>query len=208
MNDKNVIAAARTALTIALALSIAMVTSGCTTTASTTTAQNPEEAAGLGPLSAETRRDIRLGYQDALQRLDDTTPGSRELISKAAGILVFPQTISAGLVVGAGFGNGELRIKDAFSGYYRMTTGSLGFQIGAQSRTLIFLFMTQDALDNFRNSKGWSVGADASVAVLKVGANGAIDINVAQTPTVAFVMTNAGLMANLTLQGTKVTPIE
>ena len=46
------------------------------------------------------------------------------------------------------------------------------------------------------------------VALLKVGANGAIDANAAMAPTVAFVMTNAGLMANLTLEGTKVTRIE
>jgi lipid-binding SYLF domain-containing protein len=192
----------------ALALALTLASSGCTTSASTTTAQNPQEAAGLGPLSAETRRDIRQGYQDALQRLDETTPGSHELIAKAAGVLVFPQTISAGLLVGAQFGNGELRVKDAFSGYYRMTGGSVGLQIGAQSRSLVFLFMTQEALNRFRESNGWSVGADASVAVMKVGANGAVDINVAQTPTIAFVMTNAGLMANLSLQGTKVTPIE
>ncbi len=193
---------------VAMLATLALMSAGCTTTAGITGVRSPEDAAGLGPLTAETRRDIRQGYQDALVRLDETTPGAHDLIDKAEGILVFPQVLSAGFVVGGGFGNGELRIKDSFAGYYRTTTGSLGLQIGAQSRTLVFLFMTQDALDNFRNSKGWSVGADASVAVLKVGANGAIDINVAQTPTVAFVMTNAGLMANLTLQGTKVTPIE
>jgi lipid-binding SYLF domain-containing protein len=187
---------------------LAAFSSGCTTTTSTTTAKSPEAAAGVSPLSAEQKRDIAQGYRDTLQRLYDTTPGSRELVAKAAGVLVFPSAISAGFVVGAEFGNGELRVNDRFAGYYRTTTGSLGLQIGAQSRALVFLFMTQDALAKFRASQGWSAGADASVAVLKVGANGAIDVNASAAPMLAFVMTNAGLMANLTLEGSKVTRIE
>jgi len=51
-------------------------------------------------------------------------------------------------------------------------------------------------------------GVDASVAVLKVGANGAIDVTSATSPVLAFVLTNAGLMANLTLEGTKITRLK
>ena len=68
--------------------------------------------------------------------------------------------------------------------------------------------MTDDSLQKFMASKGWSGGADASVAVLTAGANGAIDANAAQAPTSAFIMTNAGLMAGATLQGTKITRID
>ncbi len=73
---------------------------------------------------------------------------------------------------------------------------------------IIFLFMTQDNLDKFRHSQGWSVGADASVAVLRVGANGALDLTSVNAPVVAFVMTSVGLMANLTLEGTKITRLK
>ena len=192
----------------AAALVLAALAAGCTTTMNTTLATTPTDAAGLGALTAEERRDLRIGHEDAIRRLEETTPGARELVSKAAGVLVFPSTISGGLLVGGEFGNGLLKIKNAFGGHYRIAAGSLGLQVGAQSRALVFLFMTQEALDGFRRSNGWSVGADASLAVLKVGATGAIDINVAQTPTVAFVMTNAGLMANLSFKGTRITPIE
>ena len=185
-----------------------LVVSGCAMTASTTAPADSRQAAGVGPLTAEQRRDVANGYADTLKRLFETTPGSRELVSKAAGVLIFPRAVSAGFVVGGEFGNGELRVQDSFAGYYRTATGSLGLQVGAQSRALVFLFMTQDALNKFRDSKGWSVGADASVAVLKVGANGTIDVNASRAPTIAFVMSNAGLMANLTLEGTKVTRIE
>lgn len=193
---------------IAALLGASLVISGCTTTASTTATGNGAKDAGVGPLSSDQKRDIATGYSDTLKRLYDSTPGSRELVAKAAGVLIFPKALQAGLVVGGEFGNGELRVKDQFSGYYRTASGSLGFQIGAQSRALVFLFMTQDSLNKFRNSKGWSVGADATVSVLKVGANGAVDASMANAPTIAFVMTNAGLMANLSVEGTKVTRIE
>jgi lipid-binding SYLF domain-containing protein len=175
---------------------------GCSTTASVT---KPDE--GGGPSTAESRHAVDASYQETLDRLYAGTPGSRELVAKARGVLVFPRVISAGLVVGGAYGEGQLREHGRIEGYYRTTTGSVGWQIGAQSRALVFLFMTEDALQRFKAGHGWSGGVDASVAILTVGANGALDANAAQAPTVAFIMTNAGLMAGATLQGTKVTRI-
>ncbi len=185
------------------ALAAAVTLAGCSTTASVTTPGDDGH-----PSTAESRHAVDASYQETLERLYNTTPGSRELVGKARGVLVFPRVISAGLVVGGAYGEGQLREHGRVDGYYRTTTGSVGWQIGAQSRSLVFLFMTEDALQKFRDSHGWSGGVDASVAVLTVGANGAIDANAAQAPTVAFIMTNAGLMAGVTLQGTKVTRID
>ena len=179
-----------------------LVLAGCTTTATTT--------APTGDRSTLSKRqhEINTSVDASLARLYTTVPGSRELVTKANGVLVFPSVIAAGLVVGAQYGEGALRVHSNAPEYYNLASLSVGLQIGAQSKAIIFLFMTQDALDKFRKSEGWSVGADASVAVLKVGANGAIDINSASAPIVAFVVTNAGLMANLTLEGTKITRIK
>ncbi len=176
---------------------------GCSTTASVT-----KPAEGGGPSTAESRHAVDASYQETLDRVYASNPGSRELVAKARGVLVFPRVISAGLVVGGAYGEGELREHGRFEGYYRTTTGSVGWQIGAQSRALVFLFLTEDALQRFKDSHGWSGGVDASVALLTVGANGAVDANAAQAPTVAFIMTNAGIMAGATLQGTKVTRID
>lgn len=101
-------------------------------------------------------------------------------------------------------------VNNAVAGYCRTTTGSIGWQIGAPSRAVVYLSMTQDALDKFRNGNGngWAGGVDASVSVLKVGANGAVDVNSAQAPAQAFLMTHAGLMANVSLEGTKVSKIQ
>ena len=101
-----------------------------------------------------------------------------------------------------------MRVGGQTAGYYSTASGSFGLQIGAQSKAIIFLFMTQDALDRFRNSEGRAAGVDATVAVVEVGANGNIDTSTATAPVQAFVLTNAGLMAGVSLEGTKVTRLK
>ena len=123
-------------------------------------------------------------------------------------MLIFPSVIAAGLGIGGQYGEGVLRTGGTASGYYSLASVSVGLQIGAQSKAIVFLFMTQDGLDKFRSSQAWSVGADASVAVLHMGANGQVDVTGVTAPVVAFVMTNTGLMANLTLEGTKITRLK
>lgn len=178
---------------------------GCLVLAGCTTNRNAgaEQSAG----AADQRRSIDADVDSTIQRLYSTVPGSRELVAKSRGVLVFPSVLQAGFVVGAEYGKGSLRVGGSTVGYYSTTSGSFGLQAGAQSKALIFLFMTQDALDKFRESNGWSAGADASVALLKMGANGKIDTSTATKPVTAIVLTNAGLMADASLQGTKVSKL-
>ncbi|MDR5779417.1 YSC84-related protein [Caballeronia sp. LZ065] len=173
---------------------------GCTTN----TNSGAEQSAG----AADQRRSIDADVDSTIQRLYATVGGSRELVAKSRGVLVFPQVLQAGFIVGAQYGKGSLRVGGSSVGYYSTTSGSFGLQAGAQSKALIFLFMTQDALDKFRNSDGWSAGADASVALVKMGANGVIDTTTATAPVEAIVLTNAGLMADVSLQGTKVSRLK
>jgi len=171
---------------------------GCTTTGNSSAGNNP----------AARRHDIDAGIDATLSKLYGTVHGSHELVAKARGILVFPSVLAAGFWVGGQYGEGALRVNGATAGYYSTAAASFGLQIGAQSKALIFLFMNEHSLADFRNSQGWAAGGDASVAVLKVGANGDVDTNTATAPVLAFVLTNGGLMANLSLEGTKVTRLE
>jgi lipid-binding SYLF domain-containing protein len=123
-------------------------------------------------------------------------------------VLVFPSVIKVGFVAGGEYGEGALRVGGKSVGYYNTVSGSFGLQAGAQSKAIIFLFMTHDALNSFRHSKGWSVGGEGSVAVLKVGANGSIDTTTATSPVNAIVLTNAGLMGDVSLSGTKVSRLK
>lgn len=154
------------------------------------------------------RRSIDSDVDLALTRLYNAVHGSRELVQRARGVLVFPSVLAAGFFVGGQHGEGALRISERTVGYYSTTSASAGLQFGAQSKSIFFLFMTQASLDQFRHSNGWSIGGNASVAVLKVGANGNIDTRTASEPVLAFVLTNRGLMANLTLEGTKVSKLD
>lgn len=174
----------------------ALLLSGCSTT--------PMTGAG----TTDKRQEIDAAATSALGRLSTTIPGSRELLGKARGVLVFPSVLAAGLGIGGEYGEGVLRVGGKSVDYYSTASASFGLQIGAQSKAVIFLFMTQDALDKFRNSQGWTAGVDASVAVIKAGANGDIDLNTATQPVNVFVMTNKGLMANLTVEGTKITKLK
>jgi lipid-binding SYLF domain-containing protein len=130
--------------------------------------------------------------------------GSQELISKSSGVLVFPQVLSAGFWIGGQYGTGALRVDGRTTGYYSTIAGSFGLQIGAQSKAIIFAFMNPVALNDFTSSQGWSAGADATVALVTVGANGNVDTSTATSPVEAFVLTNAGLMAGVSLEGVKV----
>ena len=88
-----------------------------------------------------------------------------------------------------------------------MTEGSVGWLAGAQSQAVFILFMTEDALNRFKSSNGWTVGADASVALLTVGADARVTSQTAQQPVVGFVLTNSGLMANVSMSGSRITPL-
>jgi lipid-binding SYLF domain-containing protein len=167
---------------------------GCTTTSASKASDN-----------ADKHQSINAGVDPTLARLYTTVNGSHELVSKARGVLVFPSVIQAGFWIGGRYGEGALRVGGQTAGYYSTAGGSFGQQIGGQSKSIVYLFMTQDALERFRNSEGWAVGADATVAVVKVGANGNIDTSTATAPVQAFVLTNAGLMAGVSLENTKIT---
>jgi lipid-binding SYLF domain-containing protein len=153
------------------------------------------------------RRDIDAGVDGSLNKLYSSTPGAQAQGSKAKAILVFPSVIAAGLVVGGEYGEGALRQGGASVGYYKTSTASFGLQAGAQSKALFLMFMTQEALDKFKTSKGWTAGVDGSVAVAKTGANGTLDTGTTAEPIVGFVMTNSGLMANLSFEGTKISKL-
>ena len=162
---------------------------------------------GRAAARASKRQSIDASVNATLSRLYSTVPGSRELVAKSRGVLVFPNVLQAGFIVGGQSGNGALRVGGSTVGYYNTSSLSVGLQAGAQSKAIVFLFMTQDALDSFRKSEGWAAGADASVAVVKVGANGAVDSNTATAPVEVLVLTNAGLMGDLSVNGTKVTKL-
>jgi lipid-binding SYLF domain-containing protein len=132
---------------------------------------------------------------------------SRELANRAAAILVFPTVVKAGFGIGGEYGEGALHIRGKTAAYFNIISGSIGFQFGAQARSVIIMFMTEEALAQFQRTQGWKVGVDGSVAIIAVGAGGAIDTNSIRSPIIGFIFDQKGLMYNLTLEGSKITQI-
>jgi lipid-binding SYLF domain-containing protein len=167
---------------------------------------------GIGAISAggafaATAGEIDAGADAALDRFKKEIQGGTEFLESAKGVLVFRKVLEAGLILGGEYGQGALRIGGKTVDYYNIIAGSFGFQIGAQAKTIIVVFMQEEALNKFRASSGWKVGVDGSVALITVGAGEVVDSNSIKDPIVAFVFDNKGLMFNISLEGAKFTKI-
>jgi lipid-binding SYLF domain-containing protein len=159
----------------------------------------PRAEASAAKINADTYATLEQFYRQ--------TPGARALARSAAGVLVFPTVVKAGIGIGGEYGEGALLVGGRPVGYYNLVSASFGFQLGAQARTIIIMFMTQSALAGFDAKAGWKVGVDGSVTLITLGAGASIDTNQITSPVIAFVLDPKGLMYNLTLEGSKITRI-
>jgi lipid-binding SYLF domain-containing protein len=155
-----------------------------------------------------SRQEIDAEVRQSLKEFSRHTSAGHELSQKAAGMLVFPSVVKAGIGVGGEYGEGSLLVGGKPVAYYNIAAASIGFQLGAQARTEIILFMTENALSKFRNSEGWKAGVDGSVALVTLGAGGSVDTETAKKPIIGFIFSNKGLMYNLTFEGSKITKID
>ena len=119
----------------------------------------------------------------------------------------FRKFIKAGFGIGGEYGEGALRIGGKTVEYYSTAAASIGLQLGAQTKSIVLVFLTNNALSNFRNSDGWKAGVDGSVALVEWGVGEDINTIDIKDPVVGFVFGNKGLMFNLTLEGSKFTKI-
>ena len=159
-------------------------------------------------LLAADAREIDVSVNVALEQFHKEVEGAGQFLANSKGYLVFPKVVKAGLGIGGEYGEGALQIEGKTVAYYSTAAASIGFQLGVQKKSVIIVFLVGDALAKFRNSEGWEVGVDGSVALIKVGAHGSIDTNNIKDPIVAFVFGQKGLMYNLTLEGSKFTKLD
>jgi lipid-binding SYLF domain-containing protein len=152
---------------------------------------------------AATAKEIDVSVDATLDRFNNEIPGSKNFIKNAKGVLVFPQVIKAGFGIGGEYGEGALRIENKTVEYYNTMAASIGFQLGAQTKSIVLVFTKEKALQEFRNSDGWKAGVDGSVALITLGMGDSLDTINVKDPIVAFVFGQKGLMYNLTLEGSK-----
>jgi lipid-binding SYLF domain-containing protein len=155
-----------------------------------------------------SKAEIDQGVHATLQQFYQLNPMHKDLVTRAKGALVFPKVTKGGVGVGGQFGEGALLINGKTVDYYSVASASVGLTLGLAKHKEIILFMTQEALDKFVNSHGWTIGADTGVAVLSKGAGGAYDTQTLQRPILAFVFGEKGLIGDISLEGTKVTKLD
>lgn len=157
---------------------------------------------------AGTAKEIDGDVDSALQKLYESVPAAKELSKSAKGILVFPNIVKGGLIVGGQYGEGALRIGGKTTGYYNSAAVSYGLQAGVQSFGYVVFFMTDRTLDYFRKSEGWEIGVGPSVVVVDEGVAKSLTTTTAKSDIYAFIFGQQGLMAGLGLQGSKITRIQ
>lgn len=158
--------------------------------------------------TAATREEIDLHSEEALTKFFQQTSAGKELADRAKGMLIFPRVYKAGFGFGGEYGEGKLIVGGRTEGYYNIASASVGFQLGAQRKAQLILFMTDDALAQFRATEGWKAGVDGSVALATLGAGGGIDSNTLREPVIGFIFSNEGLMYNLTFEGSKISRLD
>jgi lipid-binding SYLF domain-containing protein len=157
---------------------------------------------------AATANEIDASVNASLNRFVKEVKGAQEFLDAAKGVLIIPKVIEGGLVVGAEYGEGALRIKGKTAGYYNIASASLGYQIGGQEKDIILVFMNDKVLNKFRNSENWKAGVDAKVTVVTVGADESLNTMKFKRPVVGFVFGQKGLMAGATIEGSKFTKLK
>jgi lipid-binding SYLF domain-containing protein len=165
--------------------------------------------AGLATTAARaaTREEIDAGVDAALAELTAKVAGADVLLAQAKGVLVMPRIVKGGLIVGGAYGEGALRVGGVTEAYYSVAAASFGLQAGAQASKQAILFMTDEALAKFRDSKGWEAGVDASVTVIDQGLATSLDTTTRAAPVIGIVFGETGLLAGASIQGGKYTKL-
>ena len=159
------------------------------------------------PALAASAQEIDRKATAALQKLYATTPEAKKLASKAKGILIFPDIVKGGFIIGGQFGDGALRVNGTTVNYYRSVAGSYGLQACVQSFGYALMFMDDASLAYLDKSDGWEIGSGPSVVVVDKGAGKTLSSTTLRSGVYAFIFSQKGLMAGIGLQGSKITKI-
>jgi lipid-binding SYLF domain-containing protein len=159
-------------------------------------------------LHAKTAKEIDASVNAAIERFYKQVKGAGEFVKSSKGMLVMPNVVKGAFIIGGEYGEGALRVGGKTVDYYNTVSGSIGFQFGGQAKDIILLFMTDEALKQFRASKGWEAGVDGNVALITVGAGERADTRTLTDPIVGFVFDSKGLIFDISLKGAKFSKVD
>jgi len=152
---------------------------------------------------AKTAAEINNEVNTAIEKFKKELPGGVQFLEKTKGYLVFPSVVKAGLIVGGKYAEGALRVNGVTKHYYDMIAASIGLQAGVQEYSMLIAFLSEASLNNFVGSNGWEAGVDGSITVSDWGKSKDITSLSFEKPIVAFIYGEKGLMASISIAGTK-----
>jgi lipid-binding SYLF domain-containing protein len=157
---------------------------------------------------ADTAKEINAGADEVMDRFYKQVKDAKEFVKKAKALLIMPNVVKVGLLVGGEYGRGALRIDGKTVDYYNVVSGSFGAQIGAEAKDWVIAFMTDEALRKFRESKGWEAGVDGNVALITVGGGDSGTTRNTKGDIIGFVFDVKGLFADVSFKGAKFTKLD
>lgn len=157
---------------------------------------------------AATAADLNADSDRSLQRLYRTQPFAQTIARQAKAILIFPNIVKAGLVFGGAYGEGELKQGRSIGGYYNSLTASWGLQAGAQSYGYVVFLMSDQALRYIHGTQGWEIGVGPTVVIVNQGVAKNLSTSTLKDDAYAFIFDQQGLMAGISLEGTKISRIQ
>jgi lipid-binding SYLF domain-containing protein len=144
----------------------------------------------------------------ALKKLYETTPVAKQIGDQAKAILVFPNIVKAGFIVGGQYGEGVLLINGKVVAHYNSVAASYGLQAGVQAFGYALFLMDDKAMQYLGKSDGWELGVGPSIVVVDQGKAKSLTTTTLRDDVYAFIFDQKGLMAGLGLQGSKITKLE
>ncbi|PIE57000.1 MAG: hypothetical protein CSA34_01480 [Desulfobulbus propionicus] len=130
----------------------------------------------------------------------------RANVPYAKGILIVPQMLRGGFIVGGSGGSGVLLAQDFTTGrwsypaFYSMGSVSLGFQIGAEASEIILMIMTEKGLDALLETE-FTLGGDVTVAAGPMGGTAK-----AQTADILAFGRSKGAFGGISIEGALIKP--
>jgi lipid-binding SYLF domain-containing protein len=162
----------------------------------------------LSVAAAASPAELNHDSAEALRKLYESNPAAEAISHQARAILIFPNIVKAGLVFGGAYGEGELLQDHNVDGYYNSVTGSWGLQAGAQSYGYVVFLMNDKALRYVHETHGWEVGVGPTIVVVDSGVARNLSTSTLKDDAYAFIFDQQGLMAGVSLEGTKISHIK
>jgi lipid-binding SYLF domain-containing protein len=167
----------------------------------------PISAATFSSANAATAEDLNNDASQALRTLYKTNPVAEQISKTARAVLVFPKVIKAGLVFGGSYGEGVLREGPTVVNYYNTVSGTWGLQAGAQSYGYVVFLMNDKSVKYLKETKGWEIGVGPTVVIVNEGVAKNLSTSTLKDDAYAFIFDQEGLMAGVSIEGTKISRI-